>query len=61
MGQAYGLTETCGGTFVTPPAWAEKTAGLVGCLLPNMKARLVDDQGLDVLKGEKGELWIKGS
>lgn len=31
-------------------------------LLPNLEARLVDDDGVDVRvgQGERGELWIRG-
>ena len=35
-------------------------AGMIGPLLPNLEARLVDDDGADVKEGERGELWIRG-
>lgn len=34
--------------------------GSVGLLTPGMQARLVDNEGKDVAKGEAGELWLRG-
>jgi len=35
-------------------------AGSCGILLPNLEARLVGDDGVDVTPGERGELWLRG-
>ena len=35
-------------------------AGSVGVLIPNLEARLVGDDGVDVKPGEPGELWLRG-
>ena len=34
--------------------------GTVGPVVPETEIRIVDDEGLDVPKGEKGELWVRG-
>lgn len=39
--------------------WDTK-AGTIGPLLPNLEARLVQDDGTDAKEGEPGELWIRG-
>ncbi|KAI8388050.1 uncharacterized protein BYT42DRAFT_558759 [Radiomyces spectabilis] len=56
--QGYGLTET------SPVAVIELTdramSGTIGHLVPNMTARIVDEDGKDVGINERGELWLKG-
>jgi acyl-CoA synthetase (AMP-forming)/AMP-acid ligase II len=39
--------------------WDTK-AGTIGPLLPNLEARLVQDDGTDAKEGDRGELWIRG-
>ena len=57
--QIWGLTETTGAATWVP--FGEKDdSGSVGWLFPNTQARIVDEQGHDVPKGEQGEIWIKG-
>ncbi|KAF8338754.1 AMP binding protein [Cantharellus anzutake] len=71
--QAFGLTETSPATHLVPPKWSTKKIGSCGALLPNLEARLVDDDGNDVIKPSaggasamdpendgRGELWIRG-
>lgn len=45
--------------MVLPPDH-QKKFGSVGLLLSNLEARLVDENGEDVSKGEPGEMWIRG-
>ncbi|KAL7413946.1 hypothetical protein BDY24DRAFT_414645 [Mrakia frigida] len=61
--QTYGLTETSPFCTVTPVNATEQDYGSIGLLLPNLQARLVDDDEKDVVKGEeeRGELWIRGT
>lgn len=35
-------------------------AGSVGVLVPNLEARLVGNDDIDVEPGEPGELWLRG-
>ena len=57
--QTWGLTETTGSaTWV--PFGDKDDSGSVGWLFPNTQARIVDEQGHDVPKGERGEIWIRG-
>ncbi|MGH1502546.1 MAG: class I adenylate-forming enzyme family protein [Acidimicrobiales bacterium] len=62
--QAYGLTETVGMGASTLGAGddAEQlaAAGSVGRLLPGVEARLVGEDGADVLVGDAGELLLRG-
>ncbi|KAI9491176.1 hypothetical protein BDB00DRAFT_834134 [Zychaea mexicana] len=56
--QAYGLTES------SPVAVSEipfkTTPGSVGYLMPNMTAKLVNEDGKEVGFDERGEIWLKG-
>ena len=58
----YGLTETSPSTHTLLFSDADRKVGSIGSLLPNLAARLVEDEeGLvDVKEGEPGELWVKG-
>ncbi|KAJ7634476.1 AMP binding protein [Roridomyces roridus] len=60
--QGYGLTETSPSTHTLPFLESDRKVGSIGFLLPNLKARLVeDDDGLvDAEIGKPGELWIHG-
>ncbi|KAK0557311.1 hypothetical protein OC846_000530 [Tilletia horrida] len=54
--QSWGMTETtvgCMGVDLSSPV------GSVGKLMPGVEARLVDADGKDVSRGERGELWIR--
>jgi acyl-CoA synthetase (AMP-forming)/AMP-acid ligase II len=58
--QGYGLSETS--PVVSTQAieeWA-RFMGSVGKLMPNMEAKIVDEDGKEVADGEAGELWVKG-
>ncbi|KAH8885249.1 acetyl-CoA synthetase-like protein [Thozetella sp. PMI_491] len=58
--QGFGLSETSPVSHTqTTDEWA-KFMGSVGRLVPNMEAKIVDDDGLEVEDGEPGELWLKG-
>lgn len=60
--QGYGLTETSPATHLLPAELSISKAGSIGYLVPNMEARLVDDDGKDAPVGPKssGELWLRG-
>ncbi|KZP08595.1 acetyl-CoA synthetase-like protein [Athelia psychrophila] len=58
--QAYGLTETSPTVHVLHPADSLRKVGSVGVLVPNLEARLVDDDERDVNEGQSGELWLRG-
>jgi len=57
--QTWGLSETTGSATIMTPGMRDDT-GSVAMLLPNMQARLVDDNGKDVGTGASGEVLVKG-
>jgi 4-coumarate--CoA ligase len=57
--QTWGMTEvTCSALHV--PGGQLDTSGSVGLLDPNCEIKLLDDDGVEVHEGERGELYIKG-
>ncbi len=58
VAEGYGLTEA--GPIVTSSAGLPFHPGSIGRVLPGMQVRLVDDTGGDVLRGDPGEIWVKG-
>ena len=57
LAEGYGLTEAS--PVVTSSAGLPMKVGSVGKVLDGMTVRLVDD-GDDVLRGDAGEIWVKG-
>jgi acyl-CoA synthetase (AMP-forming)/AMP-acid ligase II len=55
----FGLTETTSITHVLPSADAAARADSIGKLLPEVYARIVDENGRDVRPGEVGELLFR--
>ncbi|KAJ6478794.1 AMP binding protein [Mycena vitilis] len=62
IAQGYGLTEMSPTTHLLPQADCDRKMGSIGLLLPNLEARLVedDDGDVDAEEGRPGELWIRG-
>ncbi|KAJ7443825.1 AMP binding protein [Mycena latifolia] len=60
--QGYGLTEMSPTTHLLAPADCDRKMGSIGPLLPNLEARLVDDEDgdVDAEEGKPGELWVRG-
>ncbi|KAL4875507.1 hypothetical protein BJY04DRAFT_201889 [Aspergillus karnatakaensis] len=59
INQTWGLSETTGSTTGMP--WeVEDLTGSVSRLLPNMRLRIVDEDGKDVEEGKEGEFLVKG-
>lgn len=59
INQTWGLSETTGSTTGMP--WeTEDLTGSVSRLLPNMRLRIVDEEGKDVEEGKEGEFLVKG-
>ena len=58
--QGYGLSETSPTTHTQPWDEWDKTIGSVGCLMPNMTAKYMSPEEIEVPVGEVGELWMKG-
>ncbi|MEM8633793.1 MAG: class I adenylate-forming enzyme family protein [Pseudomonadota bacterium] len=57
----YGMTETCGIiTSVAGDFFLHKPES-AGPFMPNLEVKCVDDAGKEVLKGQLGELWVRGS
>jgi len=56
------MTEATAGALAMLPDEGFQNTGSVGRLIPNVEARLVDDDEKDVPQGENstGELWIRG-
>jgi 4-coumarate--CoA ligase len=59
ISQTWGLSETCGSTTIMPFGMTDDT-GAVSPLMPNMLARIIDDDGKDVEVGKPGEVIVKG-
>ncbi|KAF2177200.1 4-coumarate-CoA ligase-like protein [Zopfia rhizophila CBS 207.26] len=59
ISQTWGLSETTGSATVMPFGMNDDT-GSVSPLIPNMLARIVDDDGKDVEPGKPGEVLVKG-
>lgn len=56
--EGYGLTEAS--PIVTSSAGMEVKIGSVGKVLDGIQVRLVDENGDDALRGDAGEVWVKG-
>lgn len=56
--ERYGMTET--GMITSNPYDGERTAGTVGFALPGVEARVADENGVEVPRGEVGVLEITG-
>ncbi len=56
--ERYGMTEA--GMITSNPYDGERLAGTVGYTLPGVEARVADDSGAEVSRGEVGVLEIKG-
>ncbi|KAF2258244.1 4-coumarate-CoA ligase-like protein [Lojkania enalia] len=59
ISQTWGLSETTGSATVMPLDMTDDT-GSVSPLIPNMLARIIDDDGKDVKPGQPGEVLVKG-
>jgi len=59
ISQTWGLSETTGSVTAMP--WDQHdSTGSISPLLPNMRMRIVDDEGNCVEEGNEGELIVKG-
>ena len=58
LAEGYGLTEAS--PVVTSSAGLPIKVGSVGKVLDGITVRLVDEAGGDVLRGDAGEIWVKG-
>lgn len=56
--EGYGLTEAS--PVVTSSIGCSAEVGSVGRPLPGVRMRVVDDDGVDALVGDVGELWVQG-
>ncbi|KAH8708616.1 4-coumarate-CoA ligase-like protein [Phaeosphaeriaceae sp. PMI808] len=59
ISQTWGLSETTGSATLMPMGMDDDT-GSVSPLIPNMLARIIDDDGNDVSPGKPGEVIVKG-
>jgi 4-coumarate--CoA ligase len=59
ISQTWGLSETTGSATIMPFDMTDDT-GSVSPLIPNMLARIVDDDGNDVEVGKPGEVLVTG-
>lgn len=57
ISEGYGLTETS--PVVSSSQGVGPRAGSVGVPLPGVEVRLVDNEGIDALLGDVGEIWVK--
>lgn len=59
IAEGYGLTETSPVATCNPIDGTEQL-GTIGIPLPNTEIKIIDDEGNELLPGEKGEICIKG-
>ncbi|RJE20465.1 4-coumarate-coA ligase [Aspergillus sclerotialis] len=59
INQTWGLSETTGSMTIMPRETEELT-GSISRLLPNVRLRIVDEDGVDVQEGKEGEFIVKG-
>lgn len=60
VSQAFGMSETTCGAFMTP-GMTKDTQGSIGHLLPNTEARLIGEDGEEILDDDSpGELCLRG-
>ena len=58
VSEGYGLTEAA--PSVTSASGIPHRPGSIGKVLDGIEIRLVDEQGDDVLRGDSGEIWLRG-
>lgn len=56
--EGYGLTETS--ATVTTSVGVKPKLGSIGVAMSGVEVRLVDGDGADVLRGDPGEIWVRG-
>ena len=56
----YGATETSSPSTTMPAELAAARLASVGLPVPNCRILIVDDHGVEVPRGESGEIWIGG-
>jgi long-chain acyl-CoA synthetase len=58
LSEGYGLTEAS--PIVSTSSGLTARFGSVGRVVDGVELRVVDDQGVDVLVGDAGEVWVRG-
>ncbi|MBU4175731.1 MAG: acyl--CoA ligase [Actinobacteria bacterium] len=59
--EAYGMVELTGLATLKPAfSWLEWPPGCIGIPMPPIRAKVADDNGVRLKRGEPGELWVKG-
>jgi long-chain acyl-CoA synthetase len=56
--EGYGLTETS--SVVTTTRMGAQRRGSIGKVLPGQELKIVDTDGVEVLLGDPGEIWVRG-
>jgi len=56
----YGATETSSPSTSMPAEYAASRLASVGLAVPNCRIIIVDDAGVELPRGETGEIWIGG-
>jgi len=56
----YGATETSSPSTTMPADYAASRLASVGLAVPNCRTIIVDDAGIELPRGETGEIWIGG-
>jgi acyl-CoA synthetase (AMP-forming)/AMP-acid ligase II len=59
FGSGYGLTESGGLVSHATNAMLRDAPGCVGCPLPTIEVRIIDDEGNDLPDGENGEICVR--
>ena len=56
----YGSTETLGPQVMCPPGESLRKREFVGVAIPTADILIMDDDGVEMPRGEIGEIWIRG-
>ena len=59
--EIYGLTETCGPTCLMDPVNARLKAGSTGRSFYFTDVKIASDKGVELARGDAGEVWVRGS
>ncbi|WP_234266077.1 class I adenylate-forming enzyme family protein [Hydrogenophaga sp. NFH-34] len=60
LSNCYGATETASPATIMPPQLTRDHLDSVGLPLPCAEVAVMDEQGVELPRGEVGELWLKG-
>ena len=61
LGTGYGMTETCGAVSVASGMDLLDNSEFNGQVLPSVDIKIVDHDGHEAARGNRGEIWVRGA